>query len=101
MKRKPKTVQMDSLKDLLGIRRIDRVPSVQIREFCGEIKGEGEGIDEGILRLFGHTERIGNERIGKTVHVEEYVGSGLVWRLRNGWIDSVNECLKKRGLNVG
>ena len=32
---------------------------------------------------------------------EEYVGSRLVGRLRKRWIDSVNECLKKRGLNVG
>ena len=28
-------VQMDNLRGLLGIRRIDRVPNAQIREFCG------------------------------------------------------------------
>ena len=33
--------------------------------------------------------------------MEECVGSRLVGRPRKRWIDSVNDCLKKRGLNVG
>ena len=29
-------VQMDNLKGLLGIRRMDRVPNAQIRELCSD-----------------------------------------------------------------
>ena len=48
-----KAVQMDNLRRLLGIRRMDRVPNVRIREFCGVRKGVDERIDEGVLRLRG------------------------------------------------
>ena len=41
-------VQMDSLRGLLGIRRIDRVPNIRIRELCGVTKGVDEKIDEGL-----------------------------------------------------
>ena len=36
---------MDSLRGLLGIRRMDRVPDSRIRELCG-VKGLDERIDE-------------------------------------------------------
>ena len=43
-------VQMDILRSLLGIRRMDRVlSSVQIRELCGVTKEVNERIDEGVL----------------------------------------------------
>ena len=42
-----------------------------------------------------------NDRIAKRVYVEECMGSYIVGRPRKRCIDSVNECLKKRGLNVG
>ena len=42
-----------------------------------------------------------NDRIAKRVYVGECVGNRLVGRLWKRWIDSANECLKKRGLKVG
>ena len=42
-----------------------------------------------------------NDRIAKRVHVGESQGRRLVGRLQKRWIDSLNDCLKKRGLNVG
>ena len=39
-------VQMDNLKRLLGIRRMDRVPNARIKELCGMKKGLGGRIDE-------------------------------------------------------
>ena len=41
---------MDNLRDLLGIRRMDRVPNVRIRELCRVRKSVDERIDEGVLR---------------------------------------------------
>ena len=40
---------MGSLRGLLGIRRIDRVPNASIRELWGVKKGLDERIDEGVL----------------------------------------------------
>ena len=67
-------VQMDNLRGLLGIRRMDRVPNTWIRELCGEAKG----VEESVLRCFGHIEKMEYNRIAKRV----YVGS----RGRGGWI---------------
>ena len=52
MKEKSSTTraeQMDNLRGLLGIRRMDRVPNARIRELCGVTKGVEERIDEGVL----------------------------------------------------
>ena len=44
-----RAVQLDNLRVLLGIRRMDRVPNVRITELCGAKKGLDERIDEGVL----------------------------------------------------
>ena len=54
-----------------------------------------------VFCLFGHIERVENDRIAKRVYVGECVGSRLVGCPRKRWIDSVNDCLKKRGLKLG
>ena len=48
-----RTVQIDNLRGLLGIRRMDRVSNAQIRNFCAVKKGLDERIDEGVLRWRG------------------------------------------------
>ena len=68
-----RAVQIDKFKGLLGIRRMDRIPNARIRELCGVRKG----IDERI----------------------ENAGSCSVGRPRKKWIDTVKECLMKRGLD--
>ena len=79
-----KAVQMDNLRGLLSIRRMDRVPNEQIRELCGLKKGLDERIDEGVLRWFSHMER---DRTGKRVYVGECAGSHSVGKpQRNGLI---------------
>ena len=42
-----RTVQVNSLRGLLGIRRMDRFPNARIRELCRVKKGLDERIDEG------------------------------------------------------
>ena len=58
-----RAVQIDSLRGLLGIRRKDKVPNLRIRELCGETKGVDEKTDGGVLRWFGHVERMENRKI--------------------------------------
>ena len=40
-----RAVLMDNLRDLLGIRRMDKVPYTWIRHLCGVTKGVDEKID--------------------------------------------------------
>ena len=87
---------MDNLRGLLGIRRMDRVQNARIREFYGMTKGVDEKIDEGVLRWFGHVERMEKERIAKRVYVGQCAGSRSVGRPRKRWIETVKDCLIKK-----
>ena len=62
-----RAIKMDNLRDLLGIRRVDKVPNARIRKLCGVTKGVDEMIDEGVLRWFGHVEKMEKERIAKSL----------------------------------
>ena len=95
-----RAVRMNNLRWLLGIRKMNRVPNAQIRELCGVTKEVDEGINESILRLFGHVERIENYRIAKRVHVGECACSLSMGSPSKRWIDTVKGYLKKRGLGV-
>ena len=93
-------VQMDNLTRLLGIRRMDWVPNVQIRELCRVKKGLDERIDEGVLQWFSHVERMEMDWIAKRVYIGKCASSHSVGRLWKRWFDTTKECLKKRGLDV-
>ena len=64
-----RAVLMNNLRGLLGIRRMDKVPNARIKELSGVAKCVDERIDEGVLRWFGHVERMENDRIAKRVYV--------------------------------
>ena len=66
-------VQMDNLRGLLSVRRMDRVSNAWIRELCRVKKGLDERIDEGVFRWFGHVERMKRGRIARKVYV------GVCW----------------------
>ena len=92
-------VQIDSLRDLLGIRKMDKVPNARIKHLCGVTKDVDEKID-GVLRWIGLVERMENYRTTKRVYVGELAGSRSVGRPRKRWIDAVKDSLKKKGLVV-
>ena len=92
---------MDNLRGLLGFRMMDRVPNARVRELCGVKNGLDEGIDESMLRWFNHVEKMENDWIGKRVYVGELAGSHSMCRPWKRWIDTVKECLRKRGLDAG
>ena len=95
-----RAVQMDNLRGLLGIRRMDRASNARIRELWEVKKGLDGRIDEGVLRWFGHVERMERDRIAKIVYIGECAGSRSVSMPGKRWIDTVKECLRKRGVDV-
>ena len=64
---------------------------------CGVTKGLDEKIGESVLRWFDHVERMENDRIANRVYIGECAGSRSVGRPRKRWIDTMKECLKKKG----
>ena len=78
---------MDNPRGLLDIRRMDSFLSARIRELCGLKKTIDERIDEGVLRWFGHVERMEKDRIAKRVCAESVlVVVQWVGRRRDGLI---------------
>ena len=53
-----RSVQMNILRGLLGIRRIEKVLNARIRQLCGVTNSVDEKTDEGVLQWFGHVERM-------------------------------------------
>ena len=49
----------------MDIRRMNKILNARIRELYGMKKGLDERIHEGVLRWFGHVERMERDRIGK------------------------------------
>jgi hypothetical protein len=93
-------VQMDNLRGVLGVRKVDKMRNEYIRELCGIEKGVIERISECILRWFGHVERMEEYRLVKKIYSSECVGIRTVGRPKMRWIDSVKRCLTDRGMSL-
>ena len=53
-----------------------------------------------VCRWFGRVVRKENDKIANRVYIWLCAGSHLLDRLRKRWIDTLKDCLKKRGLDV-
>ena len=62
-------MQMDNFRGLLRIRTRGRVLNGRIRDLCRVKKGLHERIDKGVLRCFGHVDRMESDRIVNGVYV--------------------------------
>ena len=56
---------MDNLRGLLGVRGMDGVPNMWIRELCRVSKEVDGRIDKDLLWWFGHVERRENDGIAR------------------------------------
>ena len=92
-------VKMNCLGNICGLRRIDRIPNVEIRR-CGKNVSVSQRIDQGVLRWFRHVERMGNERMAKRVYESNVRGVTRRERPRKCWMDGVKEVLARKGLNI-
>ena len=67
---------------------------------CGKKVSVSQRIDQGVLRWFGHVERVGDERMAKRVYESDVRGVKRRGRPRKCWMDGVKEVLARKGLNI-
>ena len=99
-RRKVEAVEMSCLRNICGVRRVDRISNVEIRRRCGKNVGVGERMDRGVLRWFGHVERMGEERLARRVYDSDVRGVRGRGRPRKCWMDGVCEVLGRKGLDI-
>ena len=63
-------------------------------------RGVGERMDQGVLRWFGHVERMGEERLVRRVYESNVRGARCRGRPRACWLDEVKRVLRVRGLGI-
>ena len=99
-RKRMEAVEMNCLRNICGLRRIDRVPNVEIRRRHGKKVSVSQRIDQGVLRWFGHIERMGDERMAKRMYESDVRGVRRRGRPRKCWMDGVKEVLARKCLNI-
>ena len=94
-----KAVEMNCLRNICVLRRIDRVPNVGIRRY-GKNVSVSQRIDQGVSWWFGHVERMGDEKIVKRVYESDVRCFRRRGRPRKCWMDGVKEELARKSLNI-
>ncbi|WP_289490223.1 hypothetical protein, partial [Klebsiella pneumoniae] len=61
-RKKVEAVEMDCLRSICGVRRIDRIRNEEVRRRCGKDASVGMKMDQSLLRWFGHVERMNEDR---------------------------------------
>ena len=91
---------MSCLRSIVGVRRMDRIRNVDVREACGIQKGVEMRREIGLLGWFGHVQRMDINRIVKRIYESSCEGNGLRGRPTNLWKKGVNEHLSERGRSL-
>ncbi len=79
---------------------MDRVRNEEVQRRTGVVKELAERAERRVLRLFGHVERMEEERLVKKVTRSDVRRVRPRGRPRMGWLDSVKRALGARGMSV-
>ena len=99
-RKKLEVLEMKCLRTIAGVRWFDRIRNERVREMCGGKRSLLERAEQGVLKWFGHVERMGEERLTKRIYKSEVVGTRGRGRPRRRWRDGVKEALSMKGLNI-
>lgn len=95
---KVNAVGMDYLRRVCGKNRRDRVRNDWVLDNCGVSENIEVKYDKGMLRWFGHVERMNDGRLTKQIYKAEMEGVRERGRPRKTWLDGVNETFKRRNI---
>ena len=99
-RRKVNVLEMKCLRSLVGVSRMDRVRNEEVRRRAGIEKELASRADQGVLRWFGHVERMDEHRMARRVLMAEVSGGRVRGRPGLGWMDGVKVALGNRGMTV-
>ena len=100
VRRKVCVFEMNGLRAICDLSRRDRVRNVRIREICNWNKSLVTRVEQGVLKWFGHVNRMDDERLARKLFVSEVVGERGRGRPRWRWMDGVGDILRSKGLTV-
>ena len=94
-------LEMSCLRKMCGVTLRDRIRNEEIRNRCGVKKSLSVRGEESICRLYGHLERMSDERLTKKIHCAVVEGSRSKGRPRKKWKEGVNDLLRERANAFG
>ena len=92
--------EMRCLRSMCGVTWMDRVRNEEVRRRTGVTRQLADRAEQGVLRWFGHVERMAEGRLVKKITRSDVRGVRPRGRPRTGWMDSVKRALDARGLSV-
>ena len=93
-------VEMRCLRSMCGVTRRDRIRNEEVRRRTGVTRELSGRADQTVLRWFGHTERMDEDRLVKRIVKSEVQGARPRGRPPLGWKDSVKRALGARGMTM-
>ena len=98
--KKMEALEMDSLRSVCKLKRIDKVPNREIVERCKKEVRVGEKMSRALLRWYGHVERMEGDRMARRVYEAKVEGKRKKGRPRRRWRECVQERVESKGLNM-
>ena len=81
-RRKVNVLEMNCLRSLVGVSRMDRVKNEEVRRRAGIERELARRADQSVFSLFGHVERIDEYPVARRVLMAEVSGGRVRWRPR-------------------
>ena len=86
-RKKVNVLEMKCLRNMVGVSRMDRVRNEEVRRRAGIERELASRADQGVLRWFGHMEKMDEYRMARRVLMAEVSGGRVRGRPRlAGWI---------------
>ena len=98
-RRKENVLEMECLRSLVGVSRMDRVRNEEVRRRAGIERELASRADQRVLRRFGHAEKMDECRTTRRVLMEVSVGRVLC-KPRLGWMDGVKVAMGNNGMTM-